>query len=359
MQCRRRIGGWPQVALVAAVDGRLYEADGILPTLAVMERSIAVQSGRISASSVALPQSAADTLLASQLAARAFSAGDVGEYQRLMALGRPRQPRGELRRRGDRVPCRLCPAAEGAGARQPRHRHRADAPGAAGLRSGPLRRGGHAVPPGGDAGAARQRQGGGRTAQALPGAARTEPGAQGAGTGPAGRGRESLCRRRPARGSAKSAAGRRAAGVGRRDTAAAEPAADDRSHRAVGVDRIDRGSSLPRDRAAPVGPLRRKRGGHRLRRGARARQPDGRAAGVRTPDPDWCDDRRGAGQRAVGGQRVLNLAAELHPGGAEYPACRGDRTAPGGGCREAGQQRPGDRTVPGRIGAAARPALRR
>jgi len=87
MQCRRRIGGWPQVALVAAVDGRLYEADGILPTLAVMERSIAVQSGRISASSVALPQSAADTLLASQLAARAFSAGDVGEYQRLMALG--------------------------------------------------------------------------------------------------------------------------------------------------------------------------------------------------------------------------------------------------------------------------------
>ena len=34
-----------------------------------------------------LPPSAADALLASQLAARAFSAGDVGEYQRLMALG--------------------------------------------------------------------------------------------------------------------------------------------------------------------------------------------------------------------------------------------------------------------------------
>ena len=87
MQCRRRIGGWPQVGLVAAVDGRLYEADGILPTLAVIERSIALQSGRVSASSVVLPQSAADALLATQLAARAFSAGDVGEYQHLMALG--------------------------------------------------------------------------------------------------------------------------------------------------------------------------------------------------------------------------------------------------------------------------------
>jgi CHAT domain-containing protein len=87
LQCRRRIGGWPQVALVAAVGGRLYEADGILPTLAVMQRSIGVLSGRIAAATVALPPSAADALLASQLAAHAFSAGDVGEYQRLMSLG--------------------------------------------------------------------------------------------------------------------------------------------------------------------------------------------------------------------------------------------------------------------------------
>ena len=87
LQCRRRIGGWPQVALVTAVGGHLYEADGIPPTLAVIERSIGVQSGRISAATVALPPSAADSLLALQLAARAFKAGDVGEYQRLMALG--------------------------------------------------------------------------------------------------------------------------------------------------------------------------------------------------------------------------------------------------------------------------------
>ncbi len=87
LQCTRRIGGWPQIGIATAINGRLYEADGIVPTLHVIERSIGVQSGLISASNVALPQSAADALLASQLATHAFSAGDVGEYQRLMDLG--------------------------------------------------------------------------------------------------------------------------------------------------------------------------------------------------------------------------------------------------------------------------------
>jgi CHAT domain-containing protein len=87
LQCRRRIGGWPQVALVVAVSGRLYQADGIPQTLPMMERSIGVLSGRVSATTVALPPSDADNLLAQQLAAHAFSAGDVGEYQRLMGLG--------------------------------------------------------------------------------------------------------------------------------------------------------------------------------------------------------------------------------------------------------------------------------
>jgi CHAT domain-containing protein len=87
LQCTRRIGGWPQVALVAIAAGRLYQADGILPTLPLIERSIGVQSGQISAPTVALPPSAADTLLASQLASHAFHAGDVGEYQRLMEVG--------------------------------------------------------------------------------------------------------------------------------------------------------------------------------------------------------------------------------------------------------------------------------
>jgi len=87
LQCTRRIGGWPQVALVAAVGDRVYLADGILPVLPVMERAIGVLSGRAVAGTTTLPPSAVDALLAGPLAARAFSASDVGDYERLMALG--------------------------------------------------------------------------------------------------------------------------------------------------------------------------------------------------------------------------------------------------------------------------------
>ncbi len=88
LQCIRRIGGWPQVAIVASVDGRAWLADGILPTLPVMERSIGVLSGKIAASAAAtLSPSAADALLATRLAAQAFGAGDVGHFEELMTLG--------------------------------------------------------------------------------------------------------------------------------------------------------------------------------------------------------------------------------------------------------------------------------
>ena len=87
LRCTRRIGGWPQIAVVAAVGGRGWLADGILPTLPVIERAIGVLSGHVDAAAARLPPSAADALLANQLAARAFSAGDVGQYEDGMALG--------------------------------------------------------------------------------------------------------------------------------------------------------------------------------------------------------------------------------------------------------------------------------
>ncbi len=87
LRCSRRVGGWPQVALVAAVDGRTYVADGITPTLPVMQRAIGVLSGLAPRAAAALPPSAADSLLAGVLAAQAFSAGDMAQYQRLMTLG--------------------------------------------------------------------------------------------------------------------------------------------------------------------------------------------------------------------------------------------------------------------------------
>ncbi len=88
LNCTRKLGGWPQAGLVAAVDGQVYVADGILPALPVLERSIGVISGRVSAEAApAMAPGRADALLASRLAAQAFSAGDIGQYQQLMLAG--------------------------------------------------------------------------------------------------------------------------------------------------------------------------------------------------------------------------------------------------------------------------------
>lgn len=87
LQCTQRIGGWPHVALVASIGGEGWFADGVLPALPAMERAIGVMAGRISASAAtASVASAADELLASRLAAQAFSSGDVGQYDQLMTV---------------------------------------------------------------------------------------------------------------------------------------------------------------------------------------------------------------------------------------------------------------------------------
>jgi CHAT domain-containing protein len=88
LSCTRRVGGWPQVAMVASVGGTAYLADGILPNVAVLGRAIGVLSGRISAPDApSLPPGRADSLLAARLAAQSFGAGDVGQYEQLMLAG--------------------------------------------------------------------------------------------------------------------------------------------------------------------------------------------------------------------------------------------------------------------------------
>lgn len=88
MSCTRKVGGWPQAALVASVGGQLYLANGILPTLPILERSIGVLSGKVTAQAApALSPGRSDALLASRLAAQSFGAGDVGQYQALMQAG--------------------------------------------------------------------------------------------------------------------------------------------------------------------------------------------------------------------------------------------------------------------------------
>jgi CHAT domain-containing protein len=83
LQCTRRIGGWPQVALVTVVGGRAYYADGVTPALPAMERSIGVLSGTLRGEAVTRHQ-ISPALAAQRLAANAFSAGDVGQYETWM-----------------------------------------------------------------------------------------------------------------------------------------------------------------------------------------------------------------------------------------------------------------------------------
>ena len=86
MQCTQRIGGWAHVAMVALVNNAVWYTDGVLPAAQVMQRSIGVLAGVERAATVA-PTSGADALLASRLAAKAFSSGDIGQFDALMAAG--------------------------------------------------------------------------------------------------------------------------------------------------------------------------------------------------------------------------------------------------------------------------------
>ncbi len=86
MQCTRLVGGWAQVAMVAEVNNTVWYADGALPAARVMERSVGVLSG-VMKPDAAPASSAADALLASRLAAQAFSSGDVGQFDQLMTAG--------------------------------------------------------------------------------------------------------------------------------------------------------------------------------------------------------------------------------------------------------------------------------
>ena len=86
LQCVRRTGGWPQVAMVAFANGTLWRGDSVLPAATVMERAIGVLAG-VAKAGAAAPASAADGVLASRLAARAFRSGDVGLYDQLLTAG--------------------------------------------------------------------------------------------------------------------------------------------------------------------------------------------------------------------------------------------------------------------------------
>ncbi len=86
MECRRRQGGWPAFVL-AAGEGRVWLAEGILSALPAGDRAIAVLSGRATTTSAPL-SSDAIALMAQRLAREAIASGDIGRFDALMEIGR-------------------------------------------------------------------------------------------------------------------------------------------------------------------------------------------------------------------------------------------------------------------------------
>jgi CHAT domain-containing protein len=86
MQCTRRNGGWPHLAMTAALGGRVFAADGVQPALPAIEATMAALAGE-SVSATAAPRSEARRLIASRSAGQAFGSGDEGRYSELTRLG--------------------------------------------------------------------------------------------------------------------------------------------------------------------------------------------------------------------------------------------------------------------------------
>lgn len=85
LDCTRRVGGWPHLALVTASGGKVFQADGVVSALPAIQRSVAILSGREQATIVA--SAAVDALQAQRLGAQARQTGDVRAFDSLMLQG--------------------------------------------------------------------------------------------------------------------------------------------------------------------------------------------------------------------------------------------------------------------------------
>ena len=86
MQCTRRVGGWPQVALTATVGGRTFAADAVQPALPAVEATLASLSGQ-AVPAAATGGSAAERLIARRGGRASFGSGDEGRFYQEIQLG--------------------------------------------------------------------------------------------------------------------------------------------------------------------------------------------------------------------------------------------------------------------------------
>jgi CHAT domain-containing protein len=93
MQCRRLLGGWPHVALVADVGNHVFYADGVPASVPAMEAAMASATGL--AAPAGRARSSAAELIAAALAARPFGSNDLDDYARLRQLGETANDAGD------------------------------------------------------------------------------------------------------------------------------------------------------------------------------------------------------------------------------------------------------------------------
>jgi CHAT domain-containing protein len=85
LQCNRKSGGWPHVAMVAELGGKTVYMDGVPSALPALETAMAGLTG-IKAADVGERSTAAE-LISSTVSSKSFGAGDLETYYRLKRLG--------------------------------------------------------------------------------------------------------------------------------------------------------------------------------------------------------------------------------------------------------------------------------
>ncbi len=86
MQCTRRIGGWPHLAMAALVGGRIFAADAIRPALPALEATMAALTGQ-AVPAAATSGSEVRRLIEQRAGGAAFGSGDEGRFFQQLRLG--------------------------------------------------------------------------------------------------------------------------------------------------------------------------------------------------------------------------------------------------------------------------------
>jgi CHAT domain-containing protein len=87
MQCTRRTGGWPHLALTTSVGGRVFAADAVPAALPALEAALGALGGRPVAGGAAPPSEAARLIARASAGRRRFGSGDLQRFYDLTAAG--------------------------------------------------------------------------------------------------------------------------------------------------------------------------------------------------------------------------------------------------------------------------------